>query len=161
MRKMYMSREGNNKLISMLLATGTFKDYLTSTGYSKKEMEEDPYNLDNEVNYDQKMKIFNEFYEDTHNQNMLKQLYEGLYSLLEGNKSEIFICLNLISAQLKIEDEQKNSFTLDNINLLKKIEEILEKRGEELRQDIVISMMHDYEGTIEKYGEIVSGRLKR
>ena len=162
LNKLYLvNRKGNDNLIRMFLNEGTLKSFLISNGYPKSAYVTDPNNLDLEVNYSEKMTMLNEYYEDTHNSDMLKQLNDAMCSLLEGDQREIFVCLNLIATQLKKEENKKNSFSLDNIRLLKKIEKTLIERKNELSQAEVISIRNNYDGTIENYGKIVSSRLTR
>lgn len=156
---------GNRNLIRIFLKEGTLKLFLVSNGYPKDAYKRDPNNLDLEVNYSEKIAMLNDYYEGTHDKNMLNnmlnQLNDALCSLLDGDQHEVFVCLNLIATQLRREENDNCSFSLDKIRLLKKIEETLIERKEELSQGEVLSIRNDYCGTIVNYGIIVCHSLAK
>ena len=152
---------GNRDLIRIFLKEGTLKLFLVSNGYPKDAYKRDPDNMDLEVNYSEKISMLNDYYEGTHDKNMLNQLNDALCSLLEGDQHEVFVCLNLIATQLRMEENGICPFSLDKTRLLKKIEETLSERKEELSQGEVLSLRHNYCGTIENYGKIVCHSLAK
>ena len=71
--------------------------------------------MDLEVNYSEKITMLNDYYEGTHDKNMLNnmlnQLNDALCSLLDGDQHEVFVCLNLIATQLRREENDICSFS--------------------------------------------------
>lgn len=92
----------------------------------------DSHNGPSSADYPTRSTAFNSLYMEERNDNYLNAFYQCINTLLQGNIQDIFIAIQYIRNQFRLESKNRAAFVINDTAFLDNIRDIIESRKSEL-----------------------------
>lgn len=123
---MYISAK---RVCKQAIEKGEFLQFLKGEGGYEFP---DSHNGPGCVDYPTRSIIFNSLYMEERNNEYLNAFYQCINALLHGSVEEIFIAIQYIRNQFRLEDKNRAAFVITNTAFLDHIRDTIENRKSEL-----------------------------
>jgi hypothetical protein len=122
----------------------------------------DSHNGPGSVDYPTRSTAFNSLYMAERNNEYLNAFYQCINTLLQGSIEDIFIAIQYIRNQFRLESKNRAAFVINNTAFLDNIRDIIESRKPELeRLNATNSRYQNAWGEIEEYNNSSTQRYGR